>query len=303
MKLKNIFSILLVAIILLSTTVLGYSGDNFSIEVGDGYEELAESGLVMFQKDTGDNIIVQEIDQKVVGGKLSNYQLNAIATEITNQYKETYDATAEQISKEETTINGRNVTKMTFRAEIGNVGVIIQELNLVVASDKIYDIIFTTVTENGFSDEEKSKILNSFEIKNVDSNSDKNSNPTNSVTSNEKTTSSLGWVILVLMLLVLSILIIIGIKRNPKSKKYIAVIILYVIQVLAVVGYEAEEGPIGGNDNIAEIIAIFIFAIVAFVLAIMQILQKPNKSKKQETVESQAKEIIENENKKDEENK
>mgnify|MGYP000312133417 FL=1 len=296
MKLNNILGSLVIAIILISTTVMGYSGDTFSIEVGDGYEELAESGLVMFQKDTGDNIIVQEIDQKVVGGKLSNYQLNAIATEITNQYKETYDAEVEQSEKEETTINGRNVVKMTFRAEIANVGVIIQELNLFVYSDKIYDIIFTNVTADGFSEEEKNNILNSFEIKNAEAD---NVDNTNTTTNTEKTTPSLAWLALVVILLVLAILMIIGIKRNPKSKKYIAVIILYVVQVLAIIGYEAEEGAINWTDNIEESTALFIFALAAIIIAVMQILQKPKEVKPEEKIETKAKEIIED-NKKEE---
>ena len=297
MKLNNILGSLVIAIILISTTVMGYSGDTFSIEVGDGYEELAESGLVMFQKDTGDNIIVQEIDQKVVGGKLSNYQLNAIATEITNQYKETYDAEVEQSEKEETTINGRNVVKMTFRAEIANVGVIIQELNLFVSSDKIYDIIFTNVTSDGFSEEEKNNILNSFEIKNAEADNVDNTNTT--TTNTEKTTPSLAWLALVVILLVLAILMIIGIKRNPKSKKYIAVIILYVVQVLAIIGYEAEEGAINWTDNIEESTALFIFALAAIIIAVMQILQKPKEVKPEEKIETKAKEIIED-NKKEE---
>lgn len=296
MKLNNILGSLVIAIILISTTVMGYSGDTFSIEVGDGYEELAESGLVMFQKDTGDNIIVQEIDQKVVGGKLSNYQLNAIATEITNQYKETYDAEVEQSEKEETTINGRNVVKMTFRAEIANVGVIIQELNLFVYSDKIYDIIFTNVTADGFSEEEKNNILNSFEIKNAEAD---NVDDTNTTTNTENTTPSLAWLALVVILLVLAILMIIGIKRNPKSKKYIAVIILYVVQVLAIIGYEAEEGAINWSDNIEESTALFIFALAAIIIAVMQILQKPKEVKPEEKIETKAKEIIED-NKKEE---
>ena len=296
MKLKNVLGSLVITIILLSTAVMGYSGDTFSIEVGDGYEELAESGLVMFQKDTGDNIIVQEIDQKVVGGKLSNYQLNAIATEITNQYKETYDAEVEQSEKEETTINGRNVVKMTFRAEIANVGVIIQELNLFVYSDKIYDIIFTNVTADGFSEEEKNNILNSFEIKNAEAD---NVNNTNTTTNTENTTPSLAWLALVVILLVLAILMIIGIKRNPKSKKYIAVIILYVVQVLAIIGYEAEEGAINWTDNIEESTALFIFALAAIIIAVMQILQKPKEVKPEEKIETKAKEIIED-NKKEE---
>ena len=297
MKLNNILGSLVIAIILISTTVMGYSGDTFSIEVGDGYEELTESGLVMFQKDTGDNIIVQEIDQKVVGGKLSNYQLNAIATEITNQYKETYDAEVEQSEKEETTINGRNVVKMTFRAEIANVGVIIQELNLFVYSDKIYDIIFTNVTADGFSEEEKNNILNSFEIKNVEADNVDNTNTT--TTNTENTTPSLAWLALVVILLVLAILMIIGIKRNPKSKKYIAVIILYVVQVLAIIGYEAEEGAINWTDNIEESTALFIFALAAIIIAVMQILQKPKEVKPEEKIETKAKEIIED-NKKEE---
>ena len=296
MKLNNILGSLVIAIILISTTVMGYSGDTFSIEVGDGYEELTESGLVMFQKDTGDNIIVQEIDQKVVGGKLSNYQLNAIATEITNQYKETYDAEVEQSEKEETTINGRNVVKMTFRAEIANVGVIIQELNLFVYSDKIYDIIFTNVTADGFSEEEKNNILNSFEIKNAEAD---NVDNTNTTTNTENTTPSLAWLALVVILLVLAILMIIGIKRNPKSKKYIAVIILYVVQVLAIIGYEAEEGAINWTDNIEESTALFIFALAAIIIAVMQILQKPKEVKPEEKIETKAKEIIED-NKKEE---
>ena len=171
MKVKSSCIALCVLLFMLTTTVTAYSTDNFSIEINEEYEVQEEEGQVMFRnKETKDNILVQEIEQKVIGGKLTSYQLKSITSEITNQYKDLYDADVEEIGKKEVTINGRKVTKMNFKATLMGTD-IYQELNIFVSKDKIYDIIFTSTSEKGFSEEEKSSILNSFTILNETSNS------------------------------------------------------------------------------------------------------------------------------------
>ena len=79
MKLRNIFTILVISLFILTASVSGYSAETFSIVVGENYEQTEEDGIVMFQNpETGDNIVVQEIEQKIIGGKLTTYQLNSI---------------------------------------------------------------------------------------------------------------------------------------------------------------------------------------------------------------------------------
>lgn len=212
MRLKNICIAVFMVLFMLTTTALSYSTDTFSIEINEGYEMQEEEGLVMFQnKETGDNIVVQEIEQKVIGGKLTSYQLKSITSEITNQYKDLYDADVEEIGKEEVTINGRTVTKMSFKTTLMGTAVY-QELNIFVASDKIYDIIFTSTSENGFSEEEKRGILNSFTILNDNSSAETG----DSATSNS--TLSLAWIELAVIIAII-LLIISVVKKSKKVKQ------------------------------------------------------------------------------------
>lgn len=274
MRLKNICIALFMSLFMLTTTALGYSTDTFSIEVNEGYEMQEEEGLVMFQnKETGDNIVVQEIEQKVIGGKLTSYQLKSISSEITNQYKDLYDADVEEIGKEEITINGRTVTKMSFKTNLLGTAVY-QELNIFVASDKIYDIIFTSTSENGFSKEEKSTILNSFTILNDTSN---NGSEGSLISSSD---IGLAWIELAIIVVIAIALIVIGLKRNPKTKLFILAIVFLVLQGLAIEGIETETGstePI--TADVAYNIGFFVFAIIAIILLIIPVVKKPKEIK------------------------
>lgn len=301
MKLRNICSILLISLILLTTTVAGYTTDTFSITVNENYEQTSEEGLVMFQNvETGDNIIVQEINQKVIGGKLSTYQLNSISSEITSQYKDLYDASVEQLGKEDITINGRNVTKMTFKTDLEGIQ-IYQELNIFVTEDKIYDIIFTSISENGFSQDEKDSILNSFSV--VGQNNANGESDSNVVA---VTSSGTAWMELGVIVVIAIILIVIAIKRNPTSKMYILSIIFLALQALAIKGVETENGTTDSiTADLTYNIVFFVFAIIAIILLIIQIAKKPKKAKGKNEVEieEKAKEIIESEEAKIEEEK
>lgn len=299
MRIRSICSILLIALIILTTTVTAYTTDTFSITVNENYEQTTDKGLVMFQNvETGDNIVVQEIEQKVIGGKLSTYQLNAISEEITSQYKEIYDADVEQLGKEDVTINGRNVTKMKFKTSLEGVE-IYQELNIFVSSDKIYDIIFTSMSENGFTQEEKDAVLNSFNIVEENKATDE--------TNNETSTAGLekAWIEMGVILVIAIILIVIAIKRNPSSKMYILSIVFLALQVLAIKGIEMEEGTTKSiTEDVAYNIGFFIFAIIGMILIIIQIAKKPKKveTKKENEIEieEKAKEIIKSEENKNE---
>lgn len=297
MRIRSICSILLIALIILTTTVTAYTTDTFSITVNENYEQTTDDGLVMFQNvETGDNIVVQEIEQKVIGGKLSTYQLNAISEEITSQYKEIYDADVEQLGKEDVTINGRNVTKMKFKTSLEGVE-IYQELNIFVSSDKIYDIIFTSMSENGFTQEEKDAVLNSFNIVEENKATDE--------TNNETSTAGLekAWIEMGVILVIAIILIVIAIKRNPSSKMYILSIVFLALQVLAIKGIEMEEGTTKSiTEDVAYNIGFFIFAIIGMILIIIQIAKKPKKveTKKENEIEEKAKEIIKSEENKNE---
>lgn len=302
MKLRNIFTILVISLFILTASVSGYSAETFSIVVGENYEQTEEDGIVMFQNpETGDNIVVQEIEQKIIGGKLTTYQLNSITNEIVNQYKDLFDAEVEQLGKEDVTINGRNVTRLTFKTTLFE-SAIYQELNIFVATDKIYDIIFTSTTENGFSDEEKTAILNSFEIAETTENTEDTENNSN-VSSNETyapvvydlTNLELAWIEIGVIFIAGIILTIFAIKRNPKNKLYILAIILLVLQVAAVKGYEIENGTTTGiTENLAYNAGFFVLAIIAIILLIIQVAKK---QKQEETKEPQEVKTTEQENK------
>lgn len=302
MKIKNILTILVITLFIFTINVSAYSTESFSVVVGDNYEQTEEDGIVMFQNpETGDNIVVQEIEQKVFGGKLTTYQLNSITNEITNQYKDLFDAEVEQLGKEDLTINDRNVTRLTFKTTLLETE-IYQELNIFVATDKIYDIIFTSTTENGFSDEEKTAILNSFEIAETTENTEDTENNSN-VLSNETyapvvydlTNLELAWIEIGVIFIAGIILTIFAIKRNPKNKLYILAIILLVLQVAAVKGYEIENGTTTGiTENLAYNAGFFVLAIIAIILLIIQVAKK---QKQEETKEPQEAKTTEQENK------
>lgn len=303
MKIKNILTILVITLFIFTINVSAYSTESFSVVVGDNYEQTEEDGIVMFQNpETGDNIVVQEIEQKVFGGKLTTYQLNSITNEITNQYKDLFDAEVEQLGKEDLTINDRNVTRLTFKTTLLETE-IYQELNIFVATDKIYDIIFTSTTENGFSDEEKTAILNSFEIaettentEDTENNSSASSNETYAPVVYDLTNLELAWIEIGVIFIAGIILTIFAIKRNPKNKLYILAIILLVLQVAAVKGYEIENGTTTGiTENLAYNAGFFVLAIIAIILLIIQVAKKPKQV--EETKEPQEAKTTEPENK------
>lgn len=253
----------------------------------------------MFQdSDTGDNVVVQKINQKVTGGKLSNYQLNSITEVIIGQYKDEYDAEAEQIGKEEVKINEKNVTKITYKVSIYN-EVIYQELNIFVVDDAIYDIIFTKISENGFPEEEKNEILKSFVIKSGDEKDETISDYEDYMSATDaieiKSTWHFAWMELGILMLVIIILIVIAIKRNPKSKLYILSIVLLIIQGFA---FKIEENQNGSLDNVTESIVnniIYLLpVIISIVLLIIQITKK-NKDNKQENIKEKEEEILKEE--------
>lgn len=209
MKTKKIFNILLILLIILTTTVMGYETDTFKVTINENYEQKLEENLIMFRNtETGDNIVIQELEQKVTGGKLSTYQLNSISEEITSQYKDLYDAEVEQTGKEELSINNRNVTKMTFKITLEG-ATIEQELNIFVTSNKVYDVIFTSISEGGFTQEEKDSVLNSFEVFEVEQETDEII---------DAQTNNTLWILIGIVILVV-IIIIIQKKRNGKAEK------------------------------------------------------------------------------------
>lgn len=164
MNIKKISAILLFMLMIITTSVSAYSTQTYSIDIPEkGFEVVEEEGLVLFQQENGNNIVVQEVNQKVFGGKLTQYQLNGISKEIIEQYQKQYQATVEEVKREEVTINDFKITKMLFKTQVSDY-VIYQEMNVFVAGNKIFDIIFTSVTENGFSEEEKNTVLKSFKI-------------------------------------------------------------------------------------------------------------------------------------------
>lgn len=164
MNIKKISAILLIMLMFLTTVVSAYSTKTYSIEIpGEGFEVVEDNDIVMFQKSNGDNILVQEVKQNVLGGKLTQYQLNSISKEIVEQYQKQYKATVEEVKREEVTINDLKITKMLFKTQVGE-SVIYQEMNIFIAGDKIFDVIFTSVTKTGFSEDTKNTVLKSFKV-------------------------------------------------------------------------------------------------------------------------------------------
>lgn len=280
MKLKNLFTVLLVIFMLLTTSVSAYSTETYSVDINeDEYEMTSEDGITLFQKLSGDNIVIQEIEQKTFGGKLTQYQLNAISQEIASQYQEQFEATVTETAREEVTINNYTVTKMVFETDVSGY-IIKQEMNIFVSSDKIYDIIFTSVSEDGFSDEEKNAILNSFKILGEET----SSNPLDSLISGDTDSTELTanpemnavWIQLGVVIVIAVILMIFAIKRNPKSKLYILAIIFILLQGIAIKGSEMQ-GMVADDitSDVSFNIGFFVFAIIGIILLIVQLCKKP----------------------------
>ena len=269
MRVKKVLITFIISIMLLGTVVLGFESDNFSITIDESFEQTQENGLIMFQNPaTGDNIVIQKIEQKILGGKLTTFQLNQITEEISKQYKELYDATVEQIGKEDVTINDKTVTRMTYQTNIEDT-VIYQELNIFVVSDGVYDIIFTAISEEGFSREYKDNILNSFQIKEkVEENKEEAS-------TNSADELGYGWTEFGYIIILSIILIIVALKLNNKSKLFIFSIVLLIVQgfVLTIEGIEGKmESNLGFN------LLCLAPSIVAIILLIIQMVRKPKKT-------------------------
>lgn len=270
MKTRKILIALLIATLLLGTPVLGFETDNYSITVDESFEQTQDAGLVMFQNPaTGDNIVIQKIEQKILGGKLTTFQLNQITEEISKQYKEMYDATVEQVGKEEVTINDKTVTRMTYETIIDEAK-IYQELNIFVVSDGVYDIIFTTISDEGFSREYKDNILSSFSVKENTATEVKEE-----ATPDSSSELGYGWTEFGYIIILSIILIIVALKLNNKSKLFIISIVLLIVQgfVLTIDGIEGKmESNLGFN------LLCLSPSIVAIILLIIQMVRKPKKA-------------------------
>ncbi|MBQ9298394.1 MAG: hypothetical protein IJ223_05150 [Clostridia bacterium] len=270
MKLKRILFTLFIALMVLGSSVLGYETDNYSITVDESFEQTQDQGLVMFQNpQTGDNIVIQKIEQKILGGKLTTFQLNQITEEISKQYKELYDATVEQVGKEEVTINNKNVTRMTYKTDIEDT-VIYQELNIFVENDGVYDIIFTAISDEGFSREYKDNILNSFQVK-ENTSSESSANTTGEDASDEL---GYGWTEFGYIIIISIVLIIAALKLNNKSKLFVISIVLLIVQgfILTIDGIDGKmESNMGFN------LLCLAPSIVAIILLIIQMIRKPKK--------------------------
>lgn len=223
MKIKRVLIIALAILMLLSVSTFAYDGDGWSIGLSeDDYDVLTQEGITLFQRTSGDNIVVQKIEQKVFGGKLTQYQLNSISKEVTGQYQQLYNATVEELGRDEITVNGQNVTRMKFKTQVKTEEqeiAIYQEMNIFVTENNLFDVIFTTFTEDGFSDTEKTTILNSFKIAGVDNNVDN----TNKASNTEKGDNDVLFQILTLVLLAVAIVVIVVVtviksKKNKKAK-------------------------------------------------------------------------------------
>lgn len=208
MRMKNIYIFLVVMLCVLTTTVLGYSTETYTIEIGNGYEAKEGEGFVIFQAlESNDNIVVQEINQAVNSDKLTDVQIRAISSEITNQYKDIYDANVELLEKKEVNVNNLVITRMTYKTHLLGTD-IYQELNVFISGNRIYDIIFTSTSKDRFSDNEKNTILNSFKTLNVEENS-------NETISTEK----FSWELLVIFVCIIFIVAFIIVKTTKKAKK------------------------------------------------------------------------------------
>lgn len=278
MKFKNVCTVLVVIFMLLTTSVSAYSTDTYSIDINEEeYEMTSEEGITLFQKLSGDNIVVQEIQQKAFGGKLTQYQLNTISQEIVDQYQDQYQATVTETAREEIMINDYTVTKMAFKTEVSGYE-IYQEMNIFVSANRIYDIIFTSVSADGFSEEEKNTILNSFKILG-DEAATNNSAVSGTTDSTELTVNpemNAVWIQLGVGIVIAVILMIFAIKRNPKSKLYLLAIVLILFQGLAIKSAELQ-GMVAEDitSDVAFNIGFFVFAIIGIILLIVQLCKKP----------------------------
>lgn len=220
MNLKKVCAILLVLLMVLTVNVSAYSTDSYKVDISEeDYEVVTEDDITMFQKMSGDNIVIQKIEQKIIGGKLTQFQLSAISQEIKKQYEESFGAKVEETGRETVTINGRNVIRMTFKTTLEGHEVL-QELNIFVSSDCIYDVIFTRFSEDGFPDDEKNAILNSFEILSETNNnavlSEENNNNDNETTNSEM---NLAWLVIGIVIVIALVLLVIKICKKPKTEK------------------------------------------------------------------------------------
>ncbi len=278
MKFKNLCTVLVVIFMLLTTSVSAYSTDTYSIDINEEeYEMTSEEGITLFQKLSGDNIVVQEIQQKAFGGKLTQYQLNTISQEIVDQYQDQYQATVTETAREEITINDYTVTKMAFKTDVSGYE-IYQEMNIFVSANRIYDIIFTSVSADGFSEEEKNTILNSFKILGDEAatNNSVVSGTTNSTELTVNPEMNAVWIQLGVVIVIAVILMIFAIKRNPKSKLYLLAIVLILFQGLAIKSAELQ-GMVAEDitSDVAFNIGFFVFAIIGIILLIVQLCKKP----------------------------
>lgn len=301
MKIKKIFMALVVILMLIATRVSAYSTETYSIDINESdYEVATENGIVVFQKVSGDSIVVQEIEQKTFGGKLTQYQLNVISKQIAEQYQEEFQATITETGREETTINNHTVTRMKFETTISGM-VLKQEMNIFVSSDRIYDIIFTSSTEDGFSDDEKNKILASFKIvgdEGTNANDSTNAENTGAIDQGD---FKFVWMELGIFIALGIVLSIFAIKHNPKNKLYLLSIIFIILQVFAIKGAEIEN--ITANEIISDVgfnIGFFVFAIIGIILLIIQLCLKPkDKNKNEEIKQEQINNIIQEDNEKE----
>lgn len=280
MNLRKICVGLIVILMFIATSVSAYSTDSYTVDIDEEvYEVAEEEGLVLFQKISGDNIVIQEIEKKLIGGKLTQYQLNNISDEIVTQYQSQYQAKVEEVGREEVVINGHKVTKMSFETKISEY-MIYQEMNIFVSSNRVFDIIFTTVSENGFSDEEKNKILNSFVIlgEELTTGATEELITTESTETTTEQKMDQIWIQFLAFIIVAVILMIVAIKRNPKSKLYWISIVLLLLQGLAIKSAEMQGITADDlNSNIGKNIGFFILAIISIILLIIQSCKKNKK--------------------------
>ena len=65
MKIRKILTIALAILMLLSASTFAYNGDGWSINLSeDEYDVLTQEGITLFQRASGDNIVVQKIEQR-----------------------------------------------------------------------------------------------------------------------------------------------------------------------------------------------------------------------------------------------
>ena len=228
MKIRIFLTIIITFLILLSTSVLAYNGDGWSIDINEEeYDKLSQEGTTIFQKSNGNSILVQKVEQNLFGGKLTQYQLNMITQMEAEQYKQIYNATLEETERTEIQVNDYTVSKMKYKLEAGE-SVMYQDLNIFLTDNCLYYITFTSGSENGFSNDEITTILNSFKIikdtKNEENTNTSTENINTDNTKTENTTANqdnvlLFQVIVIALLVVLIItVIIVGVLLLKKNK-------------------------------------------------------------------------------------